>query len=230
MVAPVLFGEALALGLASGPACVAACGPVLVPSLLTGRAGWRPNLRTLAVFLGARLLGYLLFAVFAWELGVLASLLTTPRMPMVGAVYVLLACVLGWYAYSAGRECAGGCASSKLVNISENGSGEGNIGGTKVRGIAGPAALGFLTGLNLCPPFVVAGLRAAGLGSVSQALLFFTFFFVGTSIWFVPFAGLGCIVRNQAVTTVVRMTIVLIALYYLSLGIVMMLGRKGYGY
>ena len=63
-----------------------------------------------------------------------------------------------------------------------------------------------------------------------QAVLFFTFFFVGTTIWFVPFAGFGCIVRNQAVMTVARMTMVLIALYYLFMGIAMLIGRKGYGY
>ena len=90
--------------------------------------------------------------------------------------------------------------------------------------------LGLLTGLSLCPPFVAAGFRAAQLGSVIQALLFFLFFFAGTTVWFVPFAGFGCIVRNQAVITVARMTMALIAVYYLLLGIAMLMGRKAYGY
>jgi hypothetical protein len=37
-------------------------------------------------------------------------------------------------------------------------------------------------------------------------------------------------VRNQAVNTVARMAMALIALYYLTLGIAMLLGRKGYGH
>ncbi|HEX4757848.1 MAG TPA: sulfite exporter TauE/SafE family protein [Terracidiphilus sp.] len=230
MVAQVLFGEALALGLASGPACVAACGPVLIPSLLTERAGLGANFRTVTIFMGGRLLGYMLFAILAWEFGVLVSLLRAPRLPMIGAVYVLLAGVLIWYAYSARRECAGACAGSKLVNINEKATGEMPSGAPVSRGFGGPAALGFLTGLNLCPPFVVAGVRAAGLGSAAQALLFFTFFFAGTSIWFVPFAGLGCFKRNQAVITVARMAMGIIAVYYLLMGIVMLLGRSGYGY
>jgi hypothetical protein len=41
---------------------------------------------------------------------------------------------------------------------------------------------------------------------------------------------LGCIVRNQAVITVARMAMVLIALYYLSMGIAMLFGKKTYGY
>src|SRR5208283_4773534 len=147
MAASVHFGEALTLGLASGPACIAACGPVLIPSLLTERTGFRPHARYLSAFLAARLVGYMLFAVVAWELGALASMLPAPRLIMMGVVYVLLACVLLWYAYSARRSCAQSCAESKLVQIGEN----------KNRGIAGAAALGLLTGLNLCPPFIAAG-------------------------------------------------------------------------
>jgi sulfite exporter TauE/SafE len=214
------FGEALALGLASGPACLAACGPVLVPSLLTTRSGLKPNARFLFSFLGARLLGYLLFAFVAWELGALVSLPPRPRVLLMGAVNVSLACVLFGYAYFTRHNCAEGCQSSRLVQITIS----------KNRGVAGAAVLGLLTGLNLCPPFVAAGVRAAELGSVVQALLFFASFFVGTSAWFLPFAGFSCIARNQGVITVARMTMVLIALYYLALGITMLMGRKTYGY
>ena len=82
MGASAVFGEALVLGLASGPACLAACGPVLVPSLLTERAGLRPHARYLSVFLAARLVGYLLFAVVAWEIGALVSFAPGPRAVM----------------------------------------------------------------------------------------------------------------------------------------------------
>ena len=220
MAAPFTFGEALVLGLASGPACMASCGPVVVPSLLAERAGLRLNTRYLSTFLGARFLGYLLFAAVAWELGTLVSLPPAPRMILIGVIHVLLAGVLLWYAYSAGHACAQSCSGSKLVSL----------GVTKKRGVAGAAALGFLTGLSLCPPFVAAGVRAAELGSVAAALLFSAVFFVGTSVWFVPFVGLGCVARNEAVTTVARMAMVLIALYYAWLGLTMLLGRKLYGY
>ncbi len=220
MAASVLFGEALALGLASGPACIAACGPVLVPALLAGHQGIRPNARTLSTFLVARLAGYLLFAGIAWEVGTLASLLPAPRLLVMGAVNVILAGVLLWYAWSAKHLCEGSCSESRLVNI----------GAAKSHRTSGAAVLGLLTGLSLCPPFVAAGFRAAQLGSVMQALLFFTCFFIGTTVWFVPFAGLGCVVRNQAVITVARMTMVLISIYYLLMGIAMLTGRNAYGY
>ena len=220
MAAAAALGEALALGLASGPACMAACGPVLVPSLLTTRPGLKPNSGFLSSFLAARLLGYLLFAVVAWELGVLIVLPPRFRVLLMGAVNVALAGVLLWYAYGARRDCSQMCPGPKLVQI----------GRPKDRTALRAAGLGLLTGLNLCPPFVTASVRAAELGSLPQALLFFTAFFVGTSVWFVPFAAFSCVARNQGVLIVARMAMVLIGLFYLSLGIAMLVGRKAYGY
>lgn len=221
MAASALMGEALALGLASGPACVASCGPVLVPALLAGDGGVRPNARVLAAFLGARLLGYLVFAVAAWEIGALAPLGSGARLLLTGAVNVALAGVLLWYAYRAKQSCGSCAAEGTLVQITNR---------KQRRGASGAAVMGLLTGLSLCPPFVAAGLRAAQLGSVLLALLFFACFFVGTTVWFAPLTGLGCVVRNQAVVTVARMTMALIAVYYLVLGIAMLMGRTGYGH
>ncbi|MGZ4733193.1 MAG: sulfite exporter TauE/SafE family protein [Terriglobales bacterium] len=215
-----IFGEALVLGLASGPACVASCGPVVVPSLLAEGAGMRLNARYLSSFLGARFAGYLLFAAVAWGLGALVSLPPGPRLLVVGVVHVLLAFVLLWYAYSVGRACAQTCSDSELVTI----------GVPKRRGVPGAAVLGFLTGFSLCPPFVAAGVRATERGSMAGALVFFAVFFVGTSVWFVPFVSLGWVRRNEAVTTVARMAMTLIALYYFFLGAMMLMGRKVYGY
>jgi hypothetical protein len=77
---------------------------------------------------------------------------------------------------------------------------------------------------------VIAGVRAAELDSAAAALVFFAVFFLGTSVWFLPFVGLGCVRRSQAVTTVARMAMVLIAVYYVFLGTTMLMGRNIYGH
>jgi hypothetical protein len=219
-----MIGEALMLGLASGPACVASCGPVLVPSLLAEHEGFRLNGRYLGTFLSTRLLGYLLFATVAWAAGSVLSPGPTLRDLIGGVVYVLLAAVLLWYAKVAGRaSCSSACAAgpqrSQLVTIGAPGK----------RGVPGAALFGLLTGFSLCPPFVAAGVRAAQLGSLALALLFFALFFVGTSVWFVPFIGLGRVQRNEGVVTVARMAMVLIAFYYGYMGVMFLLGRRIHG-
>jgi hypothetical protein len=219
MSGPFLLGEAFVLGLVSGPACVASCGPVVVPSLLAEGAGWRLNARYLSSFLGTRFLGYLLFAAVAWELGALVSPPPGVRTLIYGGIHVLLGVALLWYAWSIGRGCAHACADSGLVSIGRVGK----------RGVSGAAVLGLLTGVSLCPPFVAAGLRAAQLGNLAAAVLFFAVFFVATTLWFVPFVGLGCVRRNASVVFVARMAMVLVAMYYLLAGIAMLAGRRIYG-
>ena len=209
------FGEALLLGLVSGPACVASCGPVLVPSLLAERSGMRLHARYLSAFLGTRLLGYLIFAVVAWEAGSLVSVTASTRTWIFGLIHILLAGVLFRYAYSVGRACAHSAQQAELVTIAAAGT----------HHIPGAAALGFLTGISLCPPFVAAGVRAAECSSVAAAVVFFAVFFIGTSVWFVPFAGLGWIRRNEAVNTVARMAMALIALFYLYIGLMTLIGK-----
>ena len=221
MAGPFILGEALVLGLASGPACIASCGPVVVPSLLAEHAGIRLNTRYLSTFLGARFLGYLLFCcrgLGTWRSGIARAGAT--HGPDWRDSYLA-----GWRAALVRITLPG-----MLVRSGVSGSGLVSIGVTRKRGVPGAAALGFLTGLSLCPPFVAAGVRAAELGSVAAALLFFAVFFIGTSVWFVPFVGLGCVARNEAVTTVARMAMVLISLYYAYLGMTILLGRKVYGY
>jgi len=214
-----LLGEAFLLGLASGPACVASCGPVVVPSLLAEGTGWRLNARYLTSFLGTRLLGYLLFAAATWELGVLVSPPPAARTFIYGGIHVVLGVVLLWYARSVGRGCTHACEGSGLVSIGRVGK----------RHVPGAAVLGFLTGVSLCPPFVVAGLRAAQLGNIAAALLFFGVFFVATTLWFVPFVGLSCLRRNDSVIFVARTAMALVALYYLFAGIAMLATRRVYG-
>ena len=214
-----LCGEAVALGIASGPVCLAACGPVLVPTLLAGNRGIRPAAKYLTIFLAARLTGYMLFAAIAWQLGALVSIPTAPRLQLTAAVYTLLAVAMLWYAWTSRLTPSHACAVPKLVHIGES---------TPNR-VAGPAALGLLTGLNLCPPFIAAGVRAAQSASMSQALAFFAIFFLGTSLWFIPFTTLGCVTRNEAVVTVARITMALVALYYLFLGISLFTGVRVYG-
>jgi len=208
--------EALALGLATGPICLASCGPVVVPWMLILPNGWRVRSRQLTVFLTARLMGYLLFACVAWWAGSAIPHAWNGRAWAFGCVQLLLAIALLTYAigWPKTRSCATD-PGNRLVQI----------GAAPLHGRTGAAALGFLTGINLCPPFLVAGVRAAQLGSLLAALLFFVLFFAGTAIWFAPFLALGLVQRNPAIATVARIAAALLACYYGFLGASALIAR-----
>ena len=218
--------EALVLGLATGPVCLASCGPVVVPWMLVQPRGLRTHARQLAVFLAARLAGYLGFATAIWFAASILSASWRPRPWIFGGVELLLAA--GLLVYAAGwphSSCAATRLSRKrapaLVQI-------GGFPEDHVRPL-GAVALGFLTGINLCPPFLVAGMRATQLPTLTAALLFFTVFFAGTAVWFMPFLSFCVIRRTPSFLTVARMAAVLLACWYTFAGASTLIERALYG-
>jgi sulfite exporter TauE/SafE len=87
-----------------------------------------------------------------------------------------------------------------------------------------PLTLGLLTGLNLCPPFLLAFTSAVLEGNLWGSLVFFSAFFLGTSLYFVPIPLLGLVKRNGVVRNIGKMAAGVIGAYYLYLGIIILLG------
>ena len=210
--------EALLLGLSVGLVCLASCGAVLVPWLVVQQRSVGATAWLLAQVLAGRLAGYLLFATAAWAAGaVLVPGDTEQREVLFGGVYVALAATLAWYAIGSlrpKRPAADGVHDSPARPNASLAS--------VWRRIArlGPAALGFLTGVNLCPPFVVASVRAAETGSLPASLVFFTLFFVGTSVWFLPFLAAGAARRIPEARFVARVAMGVVAVYYGYMGVI----------
>lgn len=217
--------EAILLGLAAGPVCLASCGPVVLPWMLVQPRGVRVHAWQLSLLLAARLAGYLLFACVLWSAGLVVSRTWSGRIWMLGGVQVALAC--GLLAYAAAWPHAG-CKfrhskRAELIQIGETPS-----NGLKPRW-TGAALLGFLTGINLCPPFLMAGVRAMQLPTLGGVLLFFALFFAGTAIWFVPFLSLGVIQRTPVFLTVARTAAVLLACWYGFSGASLLIEKAIYG-
>jgi sulfite exporter TauE/SafE len=201
------------LGLANGTICLATCAPVLAPYLLGEGKGIRGNYRDLALFLSGRLLGYLLFGFLAWCLNRFVLESFKERELIYGISYVLLAGLMFFYSL---RKVHSKCAAE--------------AGGPLLKKFSGrwvellPAVMGFLTGLNLCPPFLLAFTNAAASGNLGQSLLFFLAFFAGTSLYFVPVPLLGALKRFEALRFIGRVTAGLVGLYYLVYGIIIIFG------
>jgi sulfite exporter TauE/SafE len=201
-----LAAEALLLGISSGPVCLASCSPVLLPLLAAeGRSTGGTGV-ALAEFLGGRLAGYLGFACLAWFLGLSLSLDPRARTLVFGLCDAGLAVLMVGYGLALRpapeKSCEHGCPAHQARRFAD-----------QYRSFA-PVALGLVSGLTLCPPFVAAGVRAAQTASLAQALLFFACFFVGTSIWFAPSISMGAVRRFAAVAVVARFTLFLLAAFY----------------
>jgi sulfite exporter TauE/SafE len=213
--------EALLLGLSVGLVCLASCGAVLVPWLIVQRRTVAGTAWLLAQVLVGRLAGYLVFAIAAWGFG----MLLTPsdlrsRALLFGAAHLALAAMLVWYvvAKPSRVSSAGTLPIQHRLPVVRH---------RVARG--GPAALGFVTGLNVCPPFVAAAVRAAETRSLSGSLVFFALFFIGTSVWFLPFLVTGAAHRLPHARTVARVALGIVAAYYAYTGAVSLGWRLLYG-
>ncbi|MBI5238857.1 MAG: sulfite exporter TauE/SafE family protein [Elusimicrobia bacterium] len=192
------MGGALAqgfwLGLATGPYCFAACAPFLVPYLCAeGRPDLKGNLGILARFLAGRLLAYLLFGAGAGAMGAAVS----------GTVPVWLApAALG---LSALLMLA--CAAGIGTKLSWCAAAPGRV----------PFALGFLTGINVCPPFLTGLVVVLALGSAFSGAAFFAAFFAATSLYLLPVLGVWPWLSSSRARAAGRLALALAGLWYLHL-------------
>jgi len=213
MGAAGLAAEAFALGVSSGPVCVASCAPVLLPVLVAERkAAWGTG-ALLAQFLAGRLAGYLGFACIAWLLGASMSGQPRARTWAFGLSDLAIAALLAGYGFAMRRKpFEKACPANWVRRFAARYSSFASL------------CLGFASGLSLCPPFVAAGVRAAQTAGLPSALFFFLCFFLGTSVWFAPSVSLAMLRRLEAVGIVARMVLFLLAGYYGYLAVIA-LGR-----
>lgn len=205
--------EAFILGLSNGATCITYCAPMLVPYLLGEGKGILRNSVLTAQFLSGRLVGYLLFAIFAWVIN--RSILQGMNKPdlIMGPAYIVFSMLLIYYGFFHTRApCTTTCTTGlrqRLLTIWP-----GSL----------PLIAGLVTGLSFCPPFLLAFTSAVEKTTVLQSMFFFFAFFLGTSIFFIPLPFSGLLRGFAALRTIGRMAAGLIGVYYLYSGIIMLIG------
>ena len=184
----------LLAGLSVGIYCIGACLPIFVPLILSGRQDRRSSLRIVLEFSGGRLLGYLSFGAVVGYLGTAIESDLIHRI-IVGATFftglTLIIFSLG-FLKRGHRAC-------KLF-----------FGRVKV-----PILLGFLTGVNVCPPFLASLTYVFTLKNVLSSILYFLFFFLGTSIYIVPLGLLGGFSKETILQKIARVSGVLVGGYFI---------------
>jgi sulfite exporter TauE/SafE len=87
------------------------------------------------------------------------------------------------------------------------------------------ALVGFLAGINLCPPFLLAVTTVMDVGGTLRGVLFFLVFFLATSVYLLPLFFAGLVSRFSSVRFAGRVSGVLAGLYFLYLAANIVLSR-----
>jgi sulfite exporter TauE/SafE len=228
---PVMNG--LLLGLSSGTACFATCAPVVLPYLVAEGKSIRRTAPLMTPFLAGRFAGYLAFAVIAWGLGLALTAVAAgphaavtphvagasgalpaaahPRLfSWLGALRIFLGSLMILYAWRGLRSPCAGESGGRVLKW---------LGRPAKAPMVYPGVLGFLTGINLCPPFFAAVVEAARSGSLGGSLLYFAAFFLGTSVYLLPLPLLGAARRHAKLRLVARLTAGVVGFLYALSGV-----------
>ncbi len=206
-----MFPEGFILGLSTGAVCVAYCGPVLLPFILGEGTTVIQNTKSVGLFLGGRLLAYILVGFFSGLLGLTLVQHSLQNRFVFGIIYTLLALFMIAYGFYRFREI---CLGQKQQLLQQK------LGRWP---IAIPLAGGFVTGLNLCPPFLLAITGAVETHQLFGSIVFFIMFFLGTSIYFIPMPFLGFFRRKQVLQVIGKFAAILAGLLYLYKGVFSMI-------
>ena len=206
---------ALFLGLTSGGSCLISCGPLAAALLASEEISLKRSSALLTVFLSGRLFGYLGWAILSWLLGWV--IFQNARGP---ALFSAADLVLGgWLIYYGIRRPVlshGSCPGSNLNSLDSSWRSRQTFFRSGV--------WGFLSGLQICPPFLTAVTEAAKTGSLGGSLLFFLLFYLGTGIWFIPFPFIGTLGRFRQVAQVARFCALPLGAYYIYSGFISIAG------
>lgn len=180
-------------GLSVGVYCLGLCLPVFLPILLSQKRNAKKSFGLVIEFSLGRLVGYLFFGlVFGWigqqlKSNLIHSLASLANL-WLGVLMIL---------YSLGA------INRKFCGI---------ISFTKIRW---PFLIGFLTGVNICPPFLASLTYVFNLKDAILSLLYFFAFFLGTSTYIIPSAIFGVFTKFSLMQKLARISGFLVGVYFI---------------
>jgi sulfite exporter TauE/SafE len=189
------------LGLATGTTCLATCGPVYAPYLMQyGRSLPKSLLAVLELSTG-RFIAYLIFGGVAGLLGRKVDF--QEKWLLTAAAYSLFSIFLLVTVFRTHRReycCRIGRRTGRWAGIIDR-----------------PLVLGFLTGINVCPPFLLALTKAASGSGMADGITLFAAFFVGTSLFLLPIAAFGLLGAHKLFRSIARWGAVAVSGWFLVL-------------
>ena len=199
---PALVGKALLLGLSTGMFCAGFCVPLVGPLLLSDEnRSVRRSASRVGLFLAGRLVAYLLFGFVFGALGGAISRVWGIKTILLPLLYAVLGVLMIVFSVVQSFPHVGFC----------------RVLGQPVRSGWYLALIGFLAGINLCPPFLLAVTTVMDIGGALRGALFFFVFFLATSVYLLPLFFAGLVSRFSAVRFAGRVAAVLAGVYFLYL-------------
>lgn len=195
--------EGITLGLSTGVFCLTSCAMVFVPLLLSQKSGIFAGARVVGEFTLGRFTAYIAVGAVA---GILGMKLENPLgKKIIGAAMILLSGLLILHIIHQIPNFLQFCRRIHTEKIKF------------------PFLLGFLTGVNICPPFLLAVSRAADSESLIHGVELFVGFFLGTSVYMALPLPISFFGKWENVRIIAQITAALASIFFLGLGVMHLL-------
>lgn len=186
------------LGISTGPVCFSACVPMLLSISLAevGSGSGGSNWGFLGRFIGGRFLAYL---VFGLAVGLVGDRLGAFGVRVGSGATIVLSLILIAYGLGVRLPHWG------LCRIAAGAAGRDRF----------PVLLGILTGMNICPAFLLA-ISYTLQRSISPVfgMMFFSSFFVATTLYVLPVGFAGYLPRRELLARIGRISAVVVGCYF----------------
>jgi len=185
------------LGLATGVFCLTWCAPILTSLILTEGKKIKQSFFVFFKFTIGRFFGYVLFGALIGYLGLKAQSDIVRKINLVALSF--LAVLLIFYGVGLLKEKKRFCRFFKKIKF--------------------PLLAGFLTGVNVCPPFILALTYIFDIGGVGNGILFFVSFFIATCLYLIPFVFLGLLSAKKIFQRIAQIIAILTGAVFLIYGL-----------
>jgi len=192
------------LGLSAGIFCLTWCGPVFVSLILSEKKNIRQSVLLFLEFIIGRLAGYILFGAIFGYLG--SKLQNTIVQKINLGALMLLSFLLILYGLGLFKEKHNLCRFFKKIRF--------------------PILAGFLTGVNLCPPFLLSLSYIFRAGEIIKGILFFISFFLATTLYLTPLLLLNYLNIGRAFQKIAKLASILVGGLFLIYGLSAGLGSS----
>jgi len=188
------------LGISVGIFCFTYCVPFIAPYLVSEQRRLAKNFKIILEFIFGRLGGYILFGAIFGYLGERINNQTINLILIISLM--ILSIVLIFYALGFTKPKGIFC-SAKYIKFREK----------------SPILMGFLMGINICPPFLMSLAYVFTLHSIFRGIVYFLMFFLGTTLYFLPITFFGFLGTMKEFRLIARIAGIIVGLAFLIYGI-----------
>ena len=196
------FVEGLILGLALGTTCLVTCVPVYVPVLMQKERNLMQTIVAIIALSAGRFLSYAAFGLIVGFVGQKFASSVAFSHHLVAVSYLAVGSYLIYSAIMTGRKEKGFCPTRKYAGLRAN-----------------PFIVGVVTGISICPSFLGALGRAADAGGAFGGMFLFIGFFIGTTLYVLPFGFLSFLSKNKIFRLVGAVASIVAGVWFLLLGV-----------